>query len=264
MEERRLKIEKMEPDFIYVNHPFSPELAVKLTQIQQPLNPPCKVLFHKDKKSDYFSIANRLATDFAQIVNVDPWLLKTEFQVEHHVNFDERSGVEKISHGTEALLGILALKYKQYDLAHHPTIKITNNKGTYGMGIISVASVKELAMLYRNKKKKKTSARGQAIINDVLIQEEIPKSPLFKNLFGETIIYLIGREIAGGYIRTYADHETRYLLKSRQQLFVPICVTGKTHRHPKKRSDKNLNILYSNLSRVGGLAAGYEIDRIPS
>lgn len=267
LQKKKLIADGVEPEFIYITYPFPHELTRKLAEVQQPMNPPLKILSLqnrvKSKKSDYYTILNRLASDFAELIKVDPWLMKAEFQVEHHVNFDERSGIEKVADSADTLLNVLQMKYREYDVEKEPAVRIMNNAGTYGMGILSVHSTEELSKVYHRKKAKRAGGKGQSIVNDVIIQEEIPTSPLFQKYTGETVIYLIGNEVAGGYIKTYGSDSKKKTL-SRSELFLPICLTSTTHTHPKKRADRKVNVLYSNLSRMGGIACGYEIDKMPS
>lgn len=262
IEKQRIKADHFDPDFVYISHPFSS--ATHLHEIQQPIHPPLKVLSYKTKKSDYISICNRLVSDFAQILNTDPWFLKTEFQLEHQVNFDEKSGFEKVIRGIDTLLGLLQTKHQEHHITNDPSVRILSNNHAQGMGIISIHSSQELVSLYYQRKAKKTEGKSPSMINDVLIQEEIPESTLYKDIKGELIVYLIGGKVGGGYLRALGSTPSRNILSSREKLFPSICLTGNTHSHSKKRTDSKMNLLYSHVARIGSIASGYEIDKIPS
>ncbi len=258
----KIRVGKFDPDFVLLTDPFTSDLTLKLSNLKQPLNPPYKVLSYMHKRSDSLNIFNTLAKDFSDLIGIDPWLISTQFHVDTHVNFEEKSGVEKIATSTNILLQNLEQKYREYKVAQRPAVQIVNNRGTYGMGILSIRSPKELSELYFKKKAKKINGKSQSVINEVLIQEAVPVRPLFNKFVGETVAYLLGNEITGGYIKTYTDKTAKNILSSREFLFQPVVMTRGTAAKVKKQTDKTLGLLYQNLSRLGGLAIGYEIDRI--
>lgn len=263
VKKNKLVTTSLEPDFIYfTTKGFSMDLLAKLSHIEQPMNPPLKLFSHREKKSDYLFLLNRFATEFSQITNTDPWLFKTEFWVEPHVNVDEKNGIEKVAISAQNLLNTLGMKFKEYQVTQEPSVRLSNNSGTYGMGILSIHSFKDLAALYQRKKAKMTGSRSQAVINDVLIQEEIPSVPLFEKCNGEIVIYSIGAEMVGGYLQNYIAFAEKSL--TRQHLFMPVCFSSKPHGHTQKRYNRNKNLIYGHLSRIGNLALGYTMDKIPS
>ena len=262
IESDRIRIGKFDPDFVLLTDPFTSDLTLKLANLRQSMNPPYKVLSFMHKRSDSLNIFNTLAKDFSDLIGIDPWLISTQFHVDTHVNFEEKSGVEKVANSTNILLQNLEQKYREYKVIQRPSVQIVNNSGTYGMGMLSIQSTKELSELYFKKKAKRTNGKSQSVINEVLIQESVPVRPLFNKFVGETVIYLLGNEISGGYIKTYTDKTAKNVLSSRELLFQPVGLTRGTVAKVKKQTDKTLGLLYQNLSRLGGLAAGYEIDRI--
>ncbi len=242
IDKKRIKVEKFDPDFIYLSFPFTHDLTSKLSDIEQPINPPLKTLHHSERKNSFLMTSNKLMTEFAQILNTDPWIFKTEFQTESQVNFEEKSGIEKVLRGADVLFGILDPQYRAHHVETPPSIRILNNLNIHGMGIISATSSKELVELLQSRRSKRLNGKTGSMLNDVLIQEEIPTS-------GEIVVYLIGNEVVGGYNKTY---ETPL---SRKTLFNPICLSGK----PDAKST-----LYSYAARIGNLALTYEVDKIPS
>ena len=265
LEGRRLVAQKFNPDFILLTDYFRADLMTQLSHIEQSMNPSYRVISKTLKKSDHLNILNSLAKDFSDMVGMDPWLLTTQYNVAPHVNFDERSGVEKIAQCATEILTQLEQKYTQYHINKTPAVQITNNSGTFGMGMITIKSIKELSELYHKKKSKKISSKGQSVMNDVLIQEDVPLQSLFKNMPGEVVVYLIGNEIAGGYIKTYtSDKISKNISAARELLFKPLTLTKGTSVKLGKETHKHTGLLYQNLSRIGGLALGYEIDRLRS
>ncbi|MBI4041806.1 MAG: glutamate--cysteine ligase [Deltaproteobacteria bacterium] len=262
VENNRLVSQGFDPEFILVIDQFSREDLTKLLPIAQPVIPHRRALHYVSTKvSDSLHLYNTLATDLADKLGMDPWLISTPFAVETHVNFEEKSGIEKVAKTSQELLVALSEKYQKYHLNRLPMLQIRNNLGTFGMGRLLIKSSKDLNRLYLEKKKKKTQTKSATVISDVIIQEEIPTRPLFDHAVGEIVVYLIGNEILGGYLRNYAQISEKNVKKARSDLFAAIQFSGngKTIRFKKKAESHGL--LYQNVSRLGSLALGYEIDK---
>lgn len=259
-EKDRLKTREIDPSFIVAGDIFSATQLSSFPYIKQPISPPLKAFSNHEIGSSYLATFNKLVEDFSRIVSEDPWLMATDFHLEHRVNIDDKGGLEKIALTAEALLDSLKSKYLKYQISSSPQLTIRSNSGTSGTGMVTIRSTKDLLELHNYKKQKRSPAKNQ-MIDDILIKEEISVQPLFKEIVGETVVYLIGNEVAGGYIKTYCDTVAKSLSSSRKNLFRSVCLSGKIHRHPQKRSDKKLGSIYQNLSKIGGLAVGYAIDQ---
>ena len=258
-EKDRLKTREIDPSFIVAGDIFAATKLSSLPYIKQPMSPPLKAFSNHEIGSSYLATFNKLIEDFSRIVSEDPWLMATDFHLEHRVNIDDKGGLEKIALTVEALLGNLKNKYLRYQISSSPQLTIRSNSGTSGTGMVTIRSTADLLELHNYKKQKRSAAKNQ-MIDDILIKEEI-SSTAFKEIVGEIVIYLIGNEVAGGYIKTYCDKVAKGLVSSRKNLFRSVCFSGKIHRHPQKRSDKKLGAVYQNLSKIGGLAVGYTIDQ---
>ena len=66
---------KFVPDFILLNNDFSSGYPKIFDGIRQPIVPSYQLGWHTRKKSEHFKHYNELATELAQILEVDPWLL---------------------------------------------------------------------------------------------------------------------------------------------------------------------------------------------
>lgn len=263
LEKGRLKSETIDPSFIVVGDSFAATSLSSfshLSHLAQPTSPPLKTLSNHEIGNSYLATFNKLVEDFSKIVSADPWLMGTDFQLEPRLNIDDKSGLEKIASTISTLLNNLKNKYSQYQIPSPPTLTVQSNSGTSGTGMVAIRSLEDLMRVHQFKKQKKSAAKSQ-MIDDILIKEEIPVKPLFKEIVGETVIYLIGNEVAGGYIKTYCDKTVKDLSISRKHLFQSLCLSSSVHRHPSRRADKKLGLLYHNLSKIGGLSVGYTIDQ---
>jgi len=261
LEKDRLKSEAIDPCFIVIGDAYAAAKLSSFSYLSQPLSPPAKILSNHEIGNAYLTTFNKLVDDFSKMVSTDPWLMGVDFRLEPRLNIDEKGGLEKAAAIISTLLGNLKNKYSQYQIPSSPSLTVQSNSGTSGTGRVTIRSVDDLMQLHQFKKQKKSATKSQ-MIDDILIKEEISVQPLFKEIVGEAVIYLIGNEVAGGYIKTYCDKTTKDLSTSRKYLFQSLCLTNGTHRHPKKRADKKLGLLYHNLSKIGGLAVGYAIDQV--
>lgn len=261
LEKDRLKSEAFDPSFIFVGDPFAAVKLSSFSYLSQPISPLAKILSNCEIGNAYLATFNKLVDDFSKMVSTDPWLMGIDFQLEPRLNIDDKGGLEKAATVVSTLLDNLKNKYSKYQIPSSPSLTVQSNSGTSGTGMVTIRSVDDLIQLHQFKKQKKSAGKSQ-MIDDILIKEEIAVQPLFKEIVGEAVVYLIGNEVAGGYIKTYCDKATKDLSTSRKYLFQSLCLSSGSHRHPKKRADKKLGLLYRNLSKIGGLAVGYAIDQV--
>ena len=63
------------PDWIILNNDFSQGYPQILDGVTQPIFPPFKLGWYTRKKSTHFEFYNQLATEFANLIGLDPWSL---------------------------------------------------------------------------------------------------------------------------------------------------------------------------------------------
>ncbi|MDE0092070.1 MAG: glutamate--cysteine ligase, partial [Oligoflexia bacterium] len=121
----------------------------------------------------------------------------------------------------------------------------------YGLGIINIHDLKELNHWSYQSRKKMKAVKGETNINEIIIQEGIPTA-LFSqdHKSAEPVIYMIGSQVAGGFLRSHTikDHKTN--LNSPGVVFKRLCM-----------SDLEIKIqglvmenVYSWLAKIGSLA----------
>jgi glutamate--cysteine ligase len=125
-----------------------------------------------------------------------------------------------------------------------PFLFVKNNSGTYGLAVIRVGSGEEIrAWNYKSRKKMK-AAKGGAEVEEVIIQEGIPTHVRAEGVSAEPVIYMIGSELAGGFLRTHAEKSDTDSLNSPGAVFKKLCV-----------SDLNVSLEGSPLENVYGWSA---------
>jgi glutamate--cysteine ligase len=116
--------------------------------------------------------------------------------------------------------------YADRKIADKPFLFIKNNAGTYGLGVIPVQSPEEvLTWTYKSRKKMK-AAKGGRDISEVIIQEGVPtvvRGP--EGQTAEPAIYMIGCQLAGGFLRTHEEKSPTDSLNSPGAVFKRLCVS---------------------------------------
>ena len=207
-------VKEFMPDLIISNNDFSLELEEWGKQIAAPLNPPRELGWYQRKKSRYFKNYNQLSNEFAEIIKVDPFLLRVE--TEEFTEFDIGSDVsrDQLSDQVDLFLKNLKVKYTQQKIDQEPFCFVKNNSGTYGLGVVKVSSAQEIKEWTYNARKKMKAAKGGKSIEQVIIQEGIPSIVTSEASAAEPVIYMIGCELAGGFLRTHAEKSSTESLNS--------------------------------------------------
>ncbi len=242
------------PDLIISNNDFSQSLEEWGAQLQTPMNPPRELGWYQRKKSRYFKNYNRLASELSEIIKVDPFLMRVE--TEEFLEFDINSDIsrDQLAGQVDQFLNGLKTKYQQEKIAQEPFCFVKNNSGTYGLGVIKVNSGKEVKEWTYNARKKMKAAKGGKQIEQVIIQEGIPSVVTDDKASAEPVIYMIGCDLAGGFLRTHAEKSSTESLNSPGAVYKRLCVTDLATER-QNCPDENV---YGWSAKLGLLAIGLE------
>jgi glutamate--cysteine ligase len=98
------------------------------------------------------------------------------------------------------------------------------------------------------------AAKGGRDIEQVIIQEGVPSVVRSETSTAEPVIYMIGCELAGGFLRTHAEKSSTESLNSPGAVYKRLCVTDlydDRARCPKEN-------VYGWSAKLGLLAIGLE------
>ncbi len=242
------------PDLVLSNNDFSNSLEDWAANLTTPMNPPRELGWYQRKKSRYFMNYNRLANEFAATIKVNPFLLRVETEEfsEFDINSDESR--DRLADKVDQFLTDLKTKYATEKIAQEPFCFVKNNAGTYGLGVVKVNSAQEIKEWTYNARKKMKAAKGGRSIEQVIIQEGIPSVVTSELSAAEPVIYMIGCELAGGFLRTHAEKSSTESLNSPGAVYKKLCVTDlydKRNQCPKEN-------VYGWSAKLGLLAIGLE------
>ncbi len=247
-------MQSFQPDLVISNNDFSLALQEWGQQMKHPMNPPRELGWYQRKKSRYFKNYNSLVDDFAQAANIDPFLMRVE--TEEFSTFDINSDTSRneLADQVDLFLGRLKSNYKKQNVTQDPFCFVKNNAGTYGLGVVKVNSGAEVKEWTYNARKKMKAAKGGREIEAVIIQEGIPSVVTSENASAEPVIYMIGCELAGGFLRTHADKSSTDSLNSPGAVYKKLCVTDLMDN----RSQCPYENVYGWSAKLGLLAIGLE------
>jgi len=256
-----LRAGEFTPDLILINNDFSDGMPAGFVGIAQPVTPPVEMGWHSRSKYEHFRLYNSLAKEFAEILEVDPWLLSPLTDVSEDVQFKSGRGVDQAARKVDLLIEQIAAKYDEHGIDRQPLVFVKDNAGTYGMGIVVVASGEELKGLNRSQRNKMSRGKGSSGISSVLLQECIPTADNFNGHVGEPVVYMLGDQVLGGFFRYNETKSVTDSLNSPGTQFAKLCMTEADEFDEMlvcHRGHCSFELYYT-IARIACLATGYEI-----
>lgn len=244
-------------DLVLLNNDLSAGVPPELEGIEQTLTPNPSVGWHRRMKSEHLRHYTELATEFAQIIGVDPWLLTTRYAAVDGLDFDNNVGMDKLAETVDSVLAQIREDYKKHNISKEPHVFIKHNSGTYGRSIMTVRSGQELLALNRREKNKMNMGKGGVQVHSVIVMEGIPTDLKEDDETAEPVIYLAGTDPIGGFLRLNPNRDSESNLNSPGAHFKPLCFAN-LFRSPN-RENVILEKLYGALGRLSTLANGREM-----
>ncbi len=247
--------ESFDDGIIILNNDLSVAYPKILEDISQPVLPSIFLGWYNRKKSAHFQYFNKLITELALLTSFDPWLLGTYYTSVDNITFKEKDSLKVIADAVDLVINRISLKYEEYNIQDDPFVFVKNNSGTYGRGIVSVSSGEAIKNLNSKNRKKMIFGKGRSRINSVLIQEGIYTNYFVDNSPAEPVIYNIGGEAVGGFMRVNTLQPRNKNLNTRGMEFKKIIENKQTQPIILKNGKFSL---YSLLTSIADLAIAYE------
>ena len=233
------------------------DLSVKYDlPIDNTYNPPLTMGWRIRKKHHFFKEYNLLAKEFASLLKIDPWHLTIETELFSPFEIESKEKLSELKDRVSLMLK--SLKEKQISSKEEPYLFLKNNSGTYGLGVMNINTAEDLNSFGYKARKKMRASKGDIKVSEIIIQEGIPTSlqgP--ENQSAEPVIYMIGSQVAGGFLRSHEKKDYKTNLNSPGAVFRRLCI-----------SDLEIKIqglvmenVYSWLAKLGTLALSKEIEK---
>jgi glutamate--cysteine ligase len=218
----RLGLDGFDPCVVLLNNDLSGGVPDILKNLEQEIYPPLSVGWYTRRKSQHFALYDKVATEFAQLIHIDPWLINPYFDTCTQVNFQERMGLECLAEKVDATLQKMRLKYAEYGVKNDPFVIVKADAGTYGMGIMTVKDAGEITALNRKQRNKMAVIKEGQEVNDVLVQEGVYTFEHIDEAVAEPVIYMVDHYVVGGFYRVHTGRGIDENLNAPGMQFVPL------------------------------------------
>ena len=131
-------------DVLVSNNDFSEGIPDKLDKVKQPIVPKlCSGWFNR-KKSDHLSLYAKTLQEFCDFFSLNPFFFSAQYKNCGEINFKEKLGLDCVANSVDKMIFKLRKEYIEYGISQDPYVFIKAERGTYGMGITTVNSGKEI------------------------------------------------------------------------------------------------------------------------
>ena len=260
----QVRIGDFNPCFVLLNNDLSGGRPAILENISQPVVPPLALGWSNRLKSHHFALYRRVAVDFAELIDIDPWLLDPVFRKCGQIDFHKREGEECLAKNVDDVLETVRKKYQQYGIDQRPFVIVKADAGTYGMGIMTVYSGEEVLNLNRKQRNKMAVIKEGSTVQDVIVQEGVYTFETWGNdgAAAEPVVYMVDRFVVGGFYRVHRERGIDQNLNApgmhfESLAFADCCANPDRTKAPD--AQPNRFYAYGVVARLALLAAAREV-----
>lgn len=259
----RLHIADFDPCVVLLNNDLSAGVPALLKNLEQNVLPSLDAGWTTRRKSKHFAAYDRVANEFAQLLDIDPWLINPYFAMCGEVDFQARIGEACLATQVDAVLQKMRRKYAEYGVKSDPFVIVKADAGTYGMGIMTVKDAGEVTGLNRKQRNKMAVGKEGMQVHDVLVQEGVYTFEQINEAVAEPVVYMVDHFVVGGFYRVHTGRGTDENLNSPGMHFVPLAFEAScTLPNPERAPDDTPNRFYAYgvVARLAMLAAAVELE----
>ena len=262
---RRLGLKNFDPCTILLNNDLSAGVPGIVEDLhEQYLLPPLHGGWPTRRKSHHFKAYEEVSKRFGKLLGMDHWLINPMFNQCGEVDFNTSAGLECLRSNTDALLGKIRRKYKEYGINEKPFVVVKADNGTGGMGILTVRDAREIDNLSAKTKAHMAVTQAGQAVHEVIIQEGVLTNERINSAVAEPVVYMMDRYVVGGFYRVHADRGVDENLNAPGSSYVPLAFEQSAQLpQPGVKpgaSVPNRFYMYGVIGRLAMLAASYEIE----
>ena len=261
----RLGLDGFDPCVVLLNNDLSAGVPDILQNLEQTTLPPLIAGWTTRRKSQHFAAYDRVADEFAQLLDIDPWLINPYFATCGQIDFQERTGEECLAAQVDDILQKIRVKYAEYGVKNAPFVIVKADAGTYGMGIMTVKDASEVQHLNRKQRNKMAVVKEGLQVHDVLVQEGVYTFEHINDAVAEPVVYMIDHFVVGGFYRVHTGRGVDENLNAPGMHFEPLAFeTSCTLPNPDFAPDDTPNRFYAYgvVARLALLAAAVELEEM--
>ena len=262
----RVGLSDFNPCFLMLNNDLSSGIPEILQGLQQKIRPTAKLGWESRLKSSHFQLFDEVASEFAHLLHIDPWLINPFFSASKGVNFMAQEGLEQLATEVDKILSLVGDKYATYGIYEKPFVVVKADNGTYGMSVMMVHDGEELRQLNRKQRTKMSSSKGSRKVDKVLIQEGVYTFETMPDgAVAEPVVYMIGQFVVGGFYRVHKGRGIDENLNAPGMHFEPLAFAKACNTPCDELTVvdcPNRFYVYGVIARLAALAAAREIAAI--
>jgi len=260
----KLCVGDFSPCFVLLNNDLSAGRPELLEGLEQPVVPPLTMGWSNRLKSDHFAQYRRAAAEFAELIDIDPWLIDPLFRKCGKIDYMKSEGEDCLARNVEELIAEVQAKYDAYGIDQRPFVFVKADAGTYGMNIMVVHDADEVRELNRKQRTKMARGKEGAVVSNVLVQEGVYTFETWGNrqAVAEPVVYMMDHFVVGGFYRVHTERGVHDNLNSPGMHFEPLafaesCTTPDCNKAPD--ANPNRFYAYGVIARLALLAAAREL-----
>lgn len=261
----KITVADFDPCLVLLNNDLSSGIPDILQNLEQRVEPSVLLGWSSRLKSQHFRIYDKVVQEFANLINIDPWLINPLFTTHDEIDFMQQVGIDKLALLVDDLLVKIQAKYTEYNIQDKPYVVIKADNGTYGMGIMKVYTGQELLDINRKKRNKMATTKGKQKVSKVIVQEGVYSFETMQDAVSEPVLYMLGQYVIGGFYRVHKELGIDDNLNSPGMHFEPLAF-AKACNMPSinLKTDDTLNrfYVYGVIARLATLAAAQEMQNI--
>ena len=237
-------------DMIICNNDQSNPWPIDWNTVKTTINPTPKIGWFRRQKNIHFGYYKKVADEFCAHFGINPDLIQAKFAAVEDVDFENKSGLEKLGNAVDGIISTLKPGSKVF---------VKASQGTYGMGISVVSSGEEIINMNRKTRNKMDIGKNSIKFTSLLVQEGVETIIKYDDMPAEITIYLIDGKSIGGFMRINGEKDDLGNLNSRGMVFRKLCmgdVVESAEDHTTKEA------MYSLIARLSTIASAYEINEV--
>ena len=141
---------------------------------------------------------------------------------------------------------------------YKPFVFIKYISGTYGLAVVKVHSGEEVLNWNHRIRTKLKASKGRQKVNSILLQEAVPSAESFDGDTAESVIYAVGSQPVGGFMRTHSKKNPEDNLNSPGAVYKRLCLSDlKVNREGFKVEN-----VYGWLTKVALMSLAREMEDV--
>ena len=260
----RIGVDGFDPCMLLLNNDLSAGLPEILRNLEQTVLPPLHAGWYMRRKSNHFAVYRDVATEFARLIGIDPWLINPYFGSCGKINFHEHTGEDRLAAIVSEVLTDIRAKYQEYCIKQEPFVIVKADSGTYGMAIMTIKDPSEVRNLNRKDRKKMEMGKGHVEVHEVLVQEGVYSFETVNGAVAEPVVYMIDQFVVGAFYRARAGRGQDQNLNVPGSWFDQLAFekSSASSNPGDPGSSSNRFYAYAVIARLALVAAAIELEQL--